>query len=61
MAVDGRAAGKSDRLVAGTWLEVELSEPERPAVIAAPPEVVAGLAAPSSAARPLPSREMAVP
>jgi 23S rRNA pseudouridine1911/1915/1917 synthase len=25
--VDGRAAGKSDRLVAGTWLEVALPEP----------------------------------
>ena len=43
VAVDGRPAGKSDRLVAGAWLEVELPEPERPAVIAAPPEVVAGL------------------
>jgi 23S rRNA pseudouridine1911/1915/1917 synthase len=43
VAVDGRAAGKSDRLVAGTWLEVELPEVERPAAIAAPPEVVAGL------------------
>ena len=43
IAVDGRAAGKSDRLVAGSWLEVELPEPERPAVIAAAPEVVAGL------------------
>jgi 23S rRNA pseudouridine1911/1915/1917 synthase len=43
VAVDGRAAGKSDRLIAGAWLEVELPEPERPAAIAAPPEVVAGL------------------
>ena len=43
VAVDGRAAGKSDRLVAGAWLSVELPEPARPAPIAAPPEVVAGL------------------
>jgi 23S rRNA pseudouridine1911/1915/1917 synthase len=43
VAVDGRAAGRSDRLVAGAWLEVELPEPERPAAIAGPPEVVAGL------------------
>ena len=43
VAVDGRAAGKSDRLVAGSWLEVDLPEPERPTTIAAPPEVVAGL------------------
>ncbi|GAA4442188.1 RluA family pseudouridine synthase [Actinokineospora soli] len=28
--VDGRPAGKSDRLVAGTWLEITLPEPERP-------------------------------
>lgn len=27
---DGRAVAKSDRLVAGTWLDVELPEPERP-------------------------------
>jgi 23S rRNA pseudouridine1911/1915/1917 synthase len=44
VAVDGRPAGRSDRLVAGAWLEVELPEPERPAVLAAPAEVVAGLA-----------------
>jgi 23S rRNA pseudouridine1911/1915/1917 synthase len=43
VAVDGRAAGKSDRLVAGTWLEVELPEQDRSTRIAAPPEVVAGL------------------
>jgi len=43
VAVDGRAADKSDRLVAGAWLEVELPEPDRPTAIAAPPEVVAGL------------------
>jgi 23S rRNA pseudouridine1911/1915/1917 synthase len=41
--VDGRAAGKSDRLVAGTWLEIALPDPERPAEISAPAEVVAGL------------------
>ena len=28
--VDGRPAGKSDRLLAGTWLEVTLPQPERP-------------------------------
>ncbi|GLZ42144.1 pseudouridine synthase [Actinokineospora sp. NBRC 105648] len=28
--VDGRPAGKSDRLLAGSWLEVTLPEPERP-------------------------------
>ncbi|MDT7652025.1 MAG: rRNA synthase [Pseudonocardiales bacterium] len=43
VAVDGRAAGKSDRLTAGSWLEVELPEPEAPAEIAGPAEVVAGL------------------
>ncbi|GAY10619.1 ribosomal large subunit pseudouridine synthase D [Pseudonocardia sp. N23] len=45
VAVDGRAAGKSDRLVAGGWLEVELPDPEREAseVISGPVEVVAGL------------------
>ncbi len=44
VAVDGRAAGRSDRLVAGAWLEVELPEPERPTALVGPPEVVAGLA-----------------
>jgi 23S rRNA pseudouridine1911/1915/1917 synthase len=43
VALDGRAAAKSDRLTAGAWLEVALPEPERPGAIAAPPEVVAGL------------------
>lgn len=43
VAVDGRAAGKSDRLTAGAWLEVDLPEPEAPAEIAGPVEVVAGL------------------
>ncbi|MBM4477227.1 RNA pseudouridine synthase, partial [Rhodococcus hoagii] len=35
--VDGAAAGKSDRLSAGTWLEVELPEPPRPLTIEAEP------------------------
>ena len=43
VALDGRAAAKSDRLTAGAWLSVALPEPERPGTIAAPPEVVAGL------------------
>jgi 23S rRNA pseudouridine1911/1915/1917 synthase len=43
VAVDGRAAGKSDRLAAGAWLEVELPEPEPAAPISGPQEVVAGL------------------
>jgi 23S rRNA pseudouridine1911/1915/1917 synthase len=43
VAVDGRSAGKSDRLTAGAWLEVDLPEPEAPADIAGPAEVVAGL------------------
>lgn len=36
--VDGRAVGKSDRLPAGAWLEVDLTEPEPvvPAVVAEP-------------------------
>lgn len=41
--VDGRPAGKSDRLVAGAWLEVDLPEPERDTTLAASPEVVPGL------------------
>jgi len=44
IAVDGRAAGKSDRLVAGAWLEVELPGPQRrPEQVLGPVEVVAGL------------------
>lgn len=43
VTLDGTAAGKSDRLTAGSWLEVELPDPERPTAIAAPVEVVAGL------------------
>jgi 23S rRNA pseudouridine1911/1915/1917 synthase len=43
VAVDGRAAAKSDRLTAGAWLEVRLPEPAAPTPIAGPQEVVAGL------------------
>ncbi|MEJ3658972.1 RluA family pseudouridine synthase [Actinomycetes bacterium KLBMP 9759] len=43
VALDGQAAGKSDRLTAGSWLEVQLPEPEAPTTIEAPVEVVAGL------------------
>jgi 23S rRNA pseudouridine1911/1915/1917 synthase len=43
IALDGRAAGKSDRLSAGSWLEVELPTPEAPSVITAPPELVGGM------------------
>lgn len=45
VAVDGTVAGKSDRLVAGGWLEIELPDPERDAseAISGPVEVVAGL------------------
>lgn len=43
VTLDGTAAGKSDRLTAGSWLEVELPDPERPTAIGAPAEVVAGL------------------
>ncbi|HVH24988.1 MAG TPA: RluA family pseudouridine synthase [Pseudonocardia sp.] len=46
--LDGRAAGKSDRLAAGSWLEVQLPEPAvdsgtAPGSITGPVEVVAGL------------------
>jgi len=37
--LDGQAAGKSDRLVAGAWLEVSLPSPQRPAVELAPTPV----------------------
>ncbi|HEX5115045.1 MAG TPA: RluA family pseudouridine synthase [Pseudonocardiaceae bacterium] len=33
--LDGRAAGKSDRLIAGAWLEVTLPEPDAPLEIVA--------------------------
>ncbi|HLT84398.1 MAG TPA: RluA family pseudouridine synthase [Phototrophicaceae bacterium] len=39
--LDGRALGKSDRLVAGGWLEVTLPDP--PAPVSAAPEPVAGM------------------
>src|SRR5574340_406707 len=35
--LDGTAAGKSDRLAAGAWLEVELPEPPRTLTIEAEP------------------------
>ncbi len=41
VTVDGRAVGKSDRLAAGTWLEVALPDPPEPAAVRAEP--VAGL------------------
>jgi 23S rRNA pseudouridine1911/1915/1917 synthase len=37
VSLDGRPAGKSDRLVAGAWLEVTLPEPESPVEISAEP------------------------
>jgi 23S rRNA pseudouridine1911/1915/1917 synthase len=37
VTLDGRPAGKSDRLVAGAWLEVTLPEPENPAPLRAEP------------------------
>ncbi|HWO64424.1 MAG TPA: RluA family pseudouridine synthase, partial [Umezawaea sp.] len=37
VAVDGQAAGKSDRLVAGSWLEVTLPEPENQVPVRAEP------------------------
>jgi 23S rRNA pseudouridine1911/1915/1917 synthase len=40
--VDGRAVGKSDRLVAGAWLEVDLTSLDEPAQVA-PPEPVPGM------------------
>lgn len=39
--LDGAPAGKSDRLLAGAWLEVTLPEPDRP--VAVPAERVPGL------------------
>jgi 23S rRNA pseudouridine1911/1915/1917 synthase len=37
VTLDGSPAGKSDRLAAGSWLEVELPEPPRPLTIDAEP------------------------
>ncbi len=42
VALDGRLVGKSDRLPAGGWLEVEF--PEAPPSAATPPEPVPGMA-----------------
>jgi 23S rRNA pseudouridine1911/1915/1917 synthase len=41
VSLDGRTAGKSDRLTAGAWLEVTIPEPEH--VVPPPAEVVPGL------------------
>ncbi|MDQ1709024.1 MAG: rRNA synthase [Frankiaceae bacterium] len=41
VSVDGSARGRSDRVRAGTWLEIVLPAPTTP--ISAPPEVVEGL------------------
>jgi 23S rRNA pseudouridine1911/1915/1917 synthase len=37
VSLDGRPAGKSDRLTAGAWLEVTLPEPDRPVPVRAEP------------------------
>ncbi|WP_185010668.1 RluA family pseudouridine synthase [Crossiella cryophila] len=39
--LDGQPAGKSDRLIAGSWLEITLPEPEHPVVVV--PAVVDGM------------------
>ncbi|QHT55500.1 RluA family pseudouridine synthase [Cellulomonas sp. H30R-01] len=41
--VDGRTVGKSDRLVAGGWLEVEIPDPQGPPAPAVVPEPVPGM------------------
>lgn len=41
--LDGRVVGKSDRLTAGSWLEVDVSALDRPEVPAASPEPVPGM------------------
>ncbi|MGY4646150.1 RluA family pseudouridine synthase [Cellulomonas sp. URHB0016] len=41
--VDGREVGKSDRLTAGGWLEVELPDPTVPAGVQVVPEPVPGM------------------
>ncbi|HEX2131303.1 MAG TPA: RluA family pseudouridine synthase [Actinophytocola sp.] len=41
VSVDGRPAGKSDRLVAGSWLEITLPDPDRPVEVE--PVAVAGM------------------
>jgi 23S rRNA pseudouridine1911/1915/1917 synthase len=37
VSLDGAPAGKSDRLLPGAWLEVELPDPPRPAAVVAEP------------------------
>jgi len=37
VSMDGRVVGKSERLTAGSWLEVELPEPDRPVQVVAEP------------------------
>jgi 23S rRNA pseudouridine1911/1915/1917 synthase len=37
VSMDGRVVGKSERLTAGSWLEVELPEPDRPVKVVAEP------------------------
>ena len=41
VSVDGRSVGKSDRLTAGSWLEVEIPEPTGPVEVE--PEPVPGM------------------
>lgn len=41
--VDGRSVGKSDRLVAGGWLEVEIPDPQGPPGLTVVPEPVPGM------------------
>ena len=41
VVLDGRVVGKSERLTAGSWLEIELPEPDRPTEVVAEP--VAGM------------------
>lgn len=41
--VDGRSVDKSDRLVAGGWLEVEIPDPQGPSTPAVVPEPVPGM------------------
>ena len=46
--VDGRSAGKSDRLTAGAWLEVALPDPEPPAPITGSAMKAATVSGPSA-------------
>nr|WP_297422670.1 RluA family pseudouridine synthase [uncultured Actinotalea sp.] len=43
VAVDGRVVGKSDRLLGGAWLEVDVSALDAPAAPVAPAEPVPGM------------------